>query len=82
MRSPEQKHTVQQGECLVSIAKMYGFEDAGEIYQLQGLSCQGGNLYVGRRYLEDQGVYPVAPAKANKQVPNPLTAPAPNPSNH
>ena len=33
MRSPEQKHTVQQGECLVSIAKMYGFEDAGEIYQ-------------------------------------------------
>jgi N-acetylmuramoyl-L-alanine amidase len=33
LRSPEQKHTVQQGECLVSIAKMYGFEDAGEIYQ-------------------------------------------------
>jgi hypothetical protein len=24
---------VQQGECLVSIAKMYGFEDPGEIYQ-------------------------------------------------
>ena len=33
MRSPEQAHTVQQGECLVSIAKMYGFEDPDEIYQ-------------------------------------------------
>lgn len=33
VRSPEQKHTVRQGECLVSIAKMYGFEDPSEIYQ-------------------------------------------------
>ena len=33
MRSPEQEHTVEQGQCLVSIAKMYGFEDSSEIYQ-------------------------------------------------
>ena len=33
MRSPEQKHTVRQGECLVSIARLYGFEDPNKIYQ-------------------------------------------------
>jgi N-acetylmuramoyl-L-alanine amidase len=33
MRSPEQKHKVQQGECLSSIAKTYGFEDPSQIYQ-------------------------------------------------
>jgi N-acetylmuramoyl-L-alanine amidase len=33
VRSPEQTHTVRQGECLVSIAKRYGFEDPNEIYQ-------------------------------------------------
>jgi hypothetical protein len=33
LRCPEQKHTVRQGECLVSIARMYGFEDPDEIYR-------------------------------------------------
>lgn len=33
MRSPEQKHKVQQGECLSSIAKAYGFEDPSQIFQ-------------------------------------------------
>lgn len=32
-RSPEQNHKVRQGECLNSIAKMYGFDEPGLIYQ-------------------------------------------------
>jgi len=33
MKLPEQKHRVRQGECLSSIAKMYGFDDPSSIYQ-------------------------------------------------
>lgn len=33
MKYPEQAHTIRQGECLISLARMYGFADPAEIYQ-------------------------------------------------